>query len=118
MIEKKPSPLLQKIFEVRKAKGVTLKQLGKVIGNISESGASSVENGDVPLKAEYLPAIANLLGVKVWELFSSYDPREIGPLEDDEKTLVLNFRSIDPQKNRKIILDAAEEFAKIGKSHG
>ncbi|MDL1870647.1 helix-turn-helix domain-containing protein [Deltaproteobacteria bacterium PRO3] len=115
MIEKKPSPLLQKIFEVRKAKGITLKQLGKVIGNISESGASSVENGDVPLKAEYLPAVAKLLGVKVWELFSSYDPRDLGPLQDEEKSLVLNFRGIDSPKNRKIILETAEEFAKIGK---
>lgn len=70
MIEKKPTPLLQKIFELRRAKGINLEALGKVLGGVTPEAASKVENGQTPLKAEYIPAVAKLLGVQIWELFA------------------------------------------------
>ena len=82
------------------------------MGNITPEAASLIENGEVPLKAEYIPAIAKLLGVAPWELFIDYDARETGPLNENEKALVLNFRHASSDTERRVIQDVAEQFAK------
>lgn len=112
MNEKKPSLFLQKIFELRKAKRINLSQLGKVLGNIGKSAASHIENGDVPMKVEHVPAVAKLLGVQPWELFVDYKAGEIGPFNEDERELVLNFRTIKNEKSRKAIKDIVKQWAK------
>ena len=112
MIEKKPTPLLQRIFELRKARGISLDDLGRVMGGITRSTTSSIENGIIPLRAEYIPAIAKLLGVAPWELFIDYDAGETGPLDKDEKTLVLNFRLVETDSDRRTIQNVVKQFAK------
>jgi len=101
MREKKPTLLLQRIFELRKAKKISLSQLGKVMGGVENSTASHIENGDIPLKAEYIPAIAKLLGVKPWELFVDYDSNQAGPLTDEEVRLVLTHRRVRSEEKKK-----------------
>lgn len=96
MIEKKPTPLLQKIFDLRRAKKITLEELGKAIG-VKRPTAAHIENGTIPLKAEHIPTIAKLLGVEAWELFVD-EKKEGIPLTKDEEDVVLLYRKI---KNRK-----------------
>ena len=73
------------------------------MGGVTDSTASDIENGAVPLKAEYLPAIADLLGVQVWELFVDYDAKEIGPLSDQEKAHLLNLRQISDKADLTVV---------------
>lgn len=93
--EIKPTPLLQRIFDLRKTKKISLTRLGKVLGGVGNSAASHIENGDVPLKAEYIPAIAKLLGLAPWELFIDPKENEIGLLSERERELIVNFRKIN-----------------------
>jgi transcriptional regulator with XRE-family HTH domain len=97
--EKKPTPLLQKIFELRKAKKISLDELGKVMGGVNNSTASHIENGDVPLKAEHIPAIAKLLGVEAWELFVDYQKQGNFPLTKEEEKVILLYRKIKNEKD-------------------
>lgn len=101
MNERKPTKLLQKIFDLRKKQRITLPKLGEVMGGITGTTAGHIENGNVPLKAEYLPAIAKLLGVSTWELFVDYDAEEIGPLSEQEKAMVLNLRKLSDESDWK-----------------
>jgi transcriptional regulator with XRE-family HTH domain len=110
--ETKPNPLLQRIFELRKAKKISLEQLGKALGGIKAATASQIENGDTPLKAEHIPAVAKLLGVQPWELFIDYNLKETGPLTVNEKNLILNFRKAKNESERRLLEDLAKEFAK------
>lgn len=112
MIEKKPTPLLQRIFELRKSKKISLKELGKALGGVQTATASQIENGDTPLKAEYLPAVAKLLGVPIWELFSDYDPKEIGPLSEEEKAIVLNLRRFSDENDRRAMKEVFKHLTK------
>ncbi len=112
MREKKPTPLLQRIFELRKTRRISLAQLGKALGGVQTATASQIENGDTPLKAEHIPAVAKLLGVQAWELFANYDLKEVGPLNANEKNLILNFRKAKNESEREILEDLAKEFAK------
>ncbi len=98
MKETKPNPLLQKIFDLRKAKKITLDELGKVMG-VKKATAGHIENGLTPLKGEHIPAIAKLLGVKIWELFSGYEEPGLGALSEEEAKLVLTYRKIKPKKD-------------------
>lgn len=86
--------------------------MGEVMGGITPEAASKIENGDVPLKAEHIPAIARLLGIPTWELFIDYDARETGPLSEKEQALVLNFRRAASDTERRIIEDVAKQFGK------
>ena len=98
MIEKKPNPLLQKIFDLRKAKKINLAQLGEVMG-VKRPTAGKIENGDIPLPSDRIPAIAKLLGVKIWELFSGYQKPGLGELSEEEAKLVLTYRKIKNEKD-------------------
>jgi transcriptional regulator with XRE-family HTH domain len=112
MRETKPSPFLQKIFDIRKAKKITLDKLGKVMGGITPEAASRIENGDIQLKVGHVPAIAKLLGVQAWELFVEYKTGEIGPFSEEEKELILNFRAAKDEESRKTIRNVAKQLAK------
>lgn len=94
MKEKKPTPLLQRIFELRKAQKISLDQLGKVMGGVNNSTASHIENGEVPLKAEYIPSIAKLLGVEPWELFIGYQKKGPLPLTKEEEKVIQLYRKL------------------------
>lgn len=97
MKEKKPTPLLQKIFDLRKAQKITLAELGKVMG-VKRPTAGKIENGEIPLPSDKIPAIAKLLKVKIWELFSGYQDPGIGALSEEEAKLVLAYRKIQSDK--------------------
>ncbi len=99
MIEKKPTKLLQKIFELRKLKKIKLDQMAKVMGGVTRVTASRIENGDIPLKAEYLPAIAKLLGVEPWELFIDYNQQGTLPLTKEEEKMVLLYRKMKSKED-------------------
>lgn len=94
MNEKKPTKLLQRIFDLRKSKKISLVELGNVLGGVNSSTASQIENGEIPLKAEYIPAIAQLLSVEPSQLFMDYEPKNIGPLSPEEARLVLAYRKL------------------------
>ena len=101
MIEKKPTHFLQRIFEIRKVRGITLKELGNVCGVSSVAGISSIENGDVPLKAGHLPAIAKLLGVEIWELFRDYSDSESWPSVEVATFALILMRNLTQKKKKK-----------------
>lgn len=94
---------MQRIFEIRKVRGITLKELGNVCGVSSVAGISSIENGDVPLKAGHLPAIAKLLGVEIWELFRDYSDSESWPSTKEEGDLLKMFRGMSDTDRNTII---------------
>lgn len=80
---------------------------------VKKGNAGAIENGDVPLKSEYLPAIAKLLGVEPWELFVDYSNKEVGPLSDAEKVLIYQVRQIIPkEKDRLAIVKLMNQLMK------
>lgn len=109
MNEKKPLLVLQKIYELRKAKKISLAEMAEAFGVKSDAGASLIENGEVPLRADRLDSIAKLLGVNVWQLFIEEDSLgEAWPLNNDEKTLVSYFRKIPSKEKKQAVLHLAE----------
>ncbi len=112
MIEKKPHSFLQRIFELRKARGVTLKELGKVC-KVGESGASSIENGDAPLRAECIPEIAKLLKVEIWELFQDYGTSGNEPLNEEARNMVGLWRKLN-EADKDTILNLLLSLGKVG----
>lgn len=99
MNEEKPTQLLQRIFDLRKAKKISLIQLGKALGGVNGSTASQIENGEIPLKAEYIPAIAKLLEVEPAQLFVDYEAKQVGLLSEEEARLVLAYRKLKDSKD-------------------
>ncbi len=109
MIEKKPNRLLQRIFEVRRARKIGLDKLAKPLRVKTREAASKIENGQNPLNANYLEDVAELLGMKIWELFVDYESGEIGPLSQEEKSLVLEYRRMATE-NKPLLEAAAKGF--------
>lgn len=94
--DKKPTQLLQKIFDLRKAKKITLTQLGDAIG-VKQTTIGNIENGNVPLKASDIPKIAKVLGVAPWQLFVEGEHDRLVPLSKKEEKIILALRKIESE---------------------
>lgn len=115
MIEVKPLPVLQKIYELRKAKKISLEEISKAFGVETQAGASLIENGNTPLKVSSIYRIAALLGVKPFELFVEEDfdrRKEPAPLRQDESILLNNFRKILREDKRRFLIEMSETLSK------
>ncbi len=86
----------KRIQALRKSKKITQERLAELI-NIDPKSVSKIENGNSYPSPDTLNAIANALGVEVYELFIfkeqiPYDKMKekiISALDDDKKTLYL-----------------------------
>lgn len=108
MNEKKPFPFLQKIYEIRKIKKISLTELAPAFGVGTNQGASLIENGSVSLRAEQIYDVAMVLGVPAWQLFiddsAAKHKTDLGPLDEDEGTLISEFRKIPTNAKKKALL--------------
>ena len=94
MIEEKPTILLQRIFEIRRAKKISLQELATVLKVKTQEAASRIENGQIPLRGECIPAIAKLLKVEIWELFQDYGTSGDEPLNEEARSIVGLWRKL------------------------
>ena len=86
----------QRIQKIRKSRKITQDKLAEIIG-IDPKNVSRIENGNSYPAPDTLNAIANALGVEVYELFvfkeqipySKMKEEIISALNDDKKTLYL-----------------------------
>ena len=74
----------KRIQNIRKSKNITQEKLAEVIG-IDPKNVSRIENGNSYPSAETLTAIANALGVAVYELFIF---REDIPVDNMKKEII------------------------------
>lgn len=108
MGESTRDPLLQKIWIIRKRKGLNQGDVSQKLG-ISQTAYSAIENGTNRMYADYLPEIANALDVSVGDLFGN-EPG-IGPLNKEEIAFVTTLRKVLSPKARKALKEMAEELA-------
>lgn len=70
-----------RIRELRKSRKLTQQQLAEKVG-ISYTHLGRIENGERGLDMEYIPAFAEALGVKPYEILpQEWQPEEISPEE-------------------------------------
>lgn len=94
---------MEKLKELRKAKGISLKELGSIVG-VAESTMSLYENGKRQPDYETLLKLAEFFGVTVDYLLRGKDESENLP----EELAIFNrgARKLSPE-NRKKLLDMA-----------
>ncbi|CUQ89670.1 MAG: helix-turn-helix domain-containing protein [[Eubacterium] siraeum] len=94
---------MEKLKELRKAKGISLKELGSIVG-VAESTMSLYENGKRQPDYETLLKLAEFFGVTVDYLLRGSNESECLP----EELVILNrgARKMSPE-NRKKLLDMA-----------
>lgn len=94
---------MEKLKELRKAKGISLKELGSIVG-VAESTMSLYENGKRQPDYEILLKLAEFFGVTVDYLLRGSNESECLP----EELVILNrgARKMSPE-NRKKLLDMA-----------
>jgi transcriptional regulator with XRE-family HTH domain len=95
--------IMEKLKELRKAKGISLKELGSIVG-VAESTMSLYENGKRQPDYETLLKLAEFFGVTVDYLLRGSNESECLP----EELVILNrgARKMSPE-NRKKLLDMA-----------
>lgn len=67
------------------------------------------ENRDPRLSTIHKIALG--LGVESWQLFVEEKLNEVGPLSDEEKSLIIEFRKIPANDKRKVIKDTIKAFS-------
>ena len=94
---------MEKLKELRKAKGISLKELGSIVG-VAESTMSLYENGKRQPDYETLLKLAEVFGVPVDYVLRGSNESECLP----EELVILNrgARKMSPE-NRKKLLDMA-----------
>lgn len=94
---------MENLKELRKAKGISLKELGSIVG-VAESTMSLYENGKRQPDYETLLKLAEFFGVTVDYLLRGSNESECLP----EELVILNrgARKMSPE-NRKKLLDMA-----------
>lgn len=60
---------LNKLKEIRKAKGLTQEQMAKLLGYKDKSGYCQLENGDIKMTLEKAIKISKILGTDMKEIF-------------------------------------------------
>lgn len=108
--------------EIRKSKGMTMKQLGEAVG-VTESAIGMYEKGRRTLSYEMLLKISEVLGCSVVDLINNFEDTEFEkkekPVPDDRNELcesdirLINwFRSLPKEKQKAILIsqDAPEDL--------
>lgn len=104
--------LLAKNFKKKlSAKGLDQLEVANKIG-MSPSVLSRIINKHKDPRLSSIVKIASGLGVRPWELFIDEDEGDSGPLSEQEKVLISNFRTAASDTERKTIQDVAKGFAK------
>jgi len=88
---------------------------------LSTGTVGRVRNGEVSPTLETVEAIANAFGVSPMDLFRGAESGQLGPLTTTETMLVVLFRSLPEEVQRRIILSASnppapepQEFQELG----
>ena len=84
----------ERIKEMMKAQKITQNQLARE-ANISQSGLSSIVNGNVSAKEDTLQRIAKALGCTTADLLGEADAEET--FSAAERQLITIYRSLNPQ---------------------
>lgn len=113
--------ILSRIRKLRKEAKISQKEMSTRLG-LGQTTYSAMERGSQRIFFDYLLKIADILKVKIWQLF--VDAEEIGGLDDhtqelvdmwahfdrDEKALIFRMaQQIDEKKDSKHQLEQADE---------
>lgn len=91
-----------RIRELRKAQKLTQQQLAEKVG-ISYTHLGRIENGERGLDMEYIPAFAEALGVKPYEILpKEWQPEEISPEEREILRMIRKTATPQAADNRDI----------------
>lgn len=101
------NPLVRRIQALRKRVGLTQKQMADSL-ELEQSTYHRMENEKQEIYAKYLPKIAKVLGVKIWELFG--ESEEVSPLDENLKLLMELWQDFDEQ-DINTIMGLAHNFA-------
>lgn len=122
MIECKPNFVLQRIFDIRRFKKITLKELGACMG-VNHGTASQIENGAVPITLDKILSVCKRLGIEPWALFiedKAFDfPKnltnsilsKVRTLDADEILLISKYRKIRSSTKKRALLEMSDAFA-------
>ncbi len=98
--------LLQRIRNFRKNAKLTQQDVAKQLG-INQATYSAMERGSQRLFADYLPKIAKVLGIPIWQLF--VDPEKRGELDEETKAFLKMWKLFDPSE-RNLLKAMAEQI--------
>lgn len=96
-----------RIREVREAKGMTLKAVGKLAGGWSERRIQGYETGENKIRVWQLERVARALGVPSYSLLNDYDAGQ-----DEVERAMLNVMRRLPHEKRGDLLDMAASLAR------
>ena len=104
---------MENLRRIRKAKGLTMKDLGKAVG-VSESMIGMIETGKRNPGYELLLKLSEELGCSYEDLIDGEkNPATSGDgLVDKDARLLMWFRSLPPEKQKAILIsqDAPEDL--------
>ena len=111
-----------KVREVRKSRGLTMKQLASHLG-VSYQQVQKYEIGSNRIPVSRLATIAQLLGVSVGmfydqvpgQHFAEQDQQGFSILSTDEERLLAAFSAISSPEARKSLLAVADQMAQSSK---
>ncbi|MCB1215107.1 MAG: helix-turn-helix transcriptional regulator [Deltaproteobacteria bacterium] len=101
--------VVEKVWRLRKSLGLNQGQMAKKLG-IGQSTYSSIEKGTSDLRLLYIPKLAEVLGVEIWQLFTDLDQGQTGPLSPEEIELIFSYRNIAHSKDKKSLLQVAKSM--------
>ena len=104
------------IRQRRLAKGLTMKELGKLVG-VNGSTVSRWESGDLAtMKQTKIKKLADALGLSPIDLLppfpSEAEPPQSVRLTDDEAALLRLFRQLSPERRSQLLEQAEFYFAR------
>lgn len=103
--------LLEKNFiKILREKGIRRADVARRLGQTRSSITKNLR-GEVDPRWSTIAKLASALKIPAWRLIVDYESGEIGPLNDQEKTLVLNFRKIPSDEKKRVVEDVAQQFA-------
>jgi len=99
----------QRLKALREAAGLTQRELARQLG-VHHSNIQFWESGAVPPRSEVLPAMAELLGVRVEELLGHEARRKVVAAPSGRARLAFDKVSKLPKRQQQKILEVVEAF--------
>ncbi|MGE0630926.1 MAG: helix-turn-helix domain-containing protein [Pseudobdellovibrionaceae bacterium] len=103
--------LLRENFnKILSKKGLKRKSVEEKTG-MTQPELSRILNESRDPRLSTLKKIAHGLDVETWQLFIDESANEVGPLSEEEKLLVLQFRKIPTDAKRNVVKDTIDAFS-------
>lgn len=98
-----------KFYRILEKKKITQLQVAQN-GNIDHTVLSKSLREKSDPKVSTVYRMARGLDVEPWQLFVDEDSSQVGPLSDEEKALILDFRKIPSDVKKEAVKDTVKAF--------